>query len=282
MRISGWIIISFCIDLSTAGQSSIFPIQPDDIPGIQIISTKVFEGNGLWGYINGGADIYHEYGFERVNIQEISLEDQEFKIESYCMSDETAAFGIFSVNRFRCVLADSVRIFHCISPYQILAVINNYYLIISNQVGSNESIRGGMRLLRLITDNYALRPLYIPEPFTMQNATTHLKCMKGKLGLMNGYPSLTDLFDPYTDFTLYVLSLNSEHPNALLATIEFTDKEYQDDLFQQLEFIRNTKAWGNDQLVYLKRIDPYGITFMKGTVNDTARIEPYLGFFGNK
>ncbi len=58
-----------------------------------------FHGENLFEHINGGADIYYEYGFVALVTQAYEKEDKAVSIEIYCMDDASAAFGIYSYNR---------------------------------------------------------------------------------------------------------------------------------------------------------------------------------------
>lgn len=58
---------------------------------------ELFAGEDLWSHINGGAEIYHEYGFQRVFIQEYAGGDgNSVIVESFEMSDVPGAYGIYS------------------------------------------------------------------------------------------------------------------------------------------------------------------------------------------
>ena len=49
-----------------------FPLLLDsDINGGKILRTSYYDGTSLWGLIDGGADIYLEYGFDKLLLQEI-------------------------------------------------------------------------------------------------------------------------------------------------------------------------------------------------------------------
>ena len=59
--------------------------------------TEVYVGDDLFIYINGGAEIYHEYGFETVTVQSYRRGDDRISVEIYTMDGE--AFGIYSFSR---------------------------------------------------------------------------------------------------------------------------------------------------------------------------------------
>ena len=60
---------------------------------------EVYEGESLYDRIDGGAEIFFEYGFDRAVYQEYDRNDDLLQIEIYDMDDDTAAFGVFSINR---------------------------------------------------------------------------------------------------------------------------------------------------------------------------------------
>ena len=73
----------------------------DELPGWKIQQgPEVFEGDELFDLIDGGADIYFEYGFTRVvSIDYIDPFQNITEAEIYEMKDATAAYGIFSLTQ---------------------------------------------------------------------------------------------------------------------------------------------------------------------------------------
>ena len=73
-----------------------------DLPGGWKVAdtVRVFTGRQLYEYINGGADLFLEYGFVEVAAGEyLTPGGKTVFINLYRMSDPVAAFGIFSVTR---------------------------------------------------------------------------------------------------------------------------------------------------------------------------------------
>jgi hypothetical protein len=59
-----------------------------------------FVGEDLYVYINGGAEIYQEYGFRRVIVQDYkNASGKEISLEIYEMETPEAAFGIFTFKK---------------------------------------------------------------------------------------------------------------------------------------------------------------------------------------
>lgn len=59
-----------------------------------------FEGEDLYTYIDGGAEIYQEYGFRRTVVQDYrDAVGREVSLEIFEMTDAAAAFGMFTFKR---------------------------------------------------------------------------------------------------------------------------------------------------------------------------------------
>jgi len=62
-------------------------------------SPEIYEAQSLYDRINGGAEIFFEYGFDQAIYQDYEKGDDSLQVEIYDMLDDTAAFGIYSINR---------------------------------------------------------------------------------------------------------------------------------------------------------------------------------------
>ncbi|MFU8844541.1 MAG: DUF6599 family protein [Bacteroidales bacterium] len=64
-----------------------------------IDSSEVFTGDDLFYLLNGGADVYLEYGFRQVAVARYkNPEANKIHVEIYEMEDAEGAYGIFSLN----------------------------------------------------------------------------------------------------------------------------------------------------------------------------------------
>ena len=98
------VVCYFFIALSAYTQESLqiekfFPA--DNQIGEWVIkdSIETFFGDDLFYFINGGADIYLEYGFVKVaHANYMNSEEAKIHLEVYEMEDNKAAFGIFTLN----------------------------------------------------------------------------------------------------------------------------------------------------------------------------------------
>ncbi|MDZ7767485.1 MAG: DUF6599 family protein [Melioribacteraceae bacterium] len=97
--------------------------------------SEIYVGEELWGLINGGADLYLEYGLDRTLLQEVVHNGKNYRIEVYGMTNIDAAFGIYSINKFNCGITDTLTKYICITPHQLQSAVGRFYISISNQSG---------------------------------------------------------------------------------------------------------------------------------------------------
>ncbi|MBI1937157.1 MAG: hypothetical protein HYS25_03445 [Ignavibacteriales bacterium] len=204
---------SFLLLLITAAQ--IFAQQNDfpkislpDFKDLKITRESYFDGSALWGYINGGADIFLEYGFDKLMLQEIEWQNFKFKIELYRMNDPKSAFGIYSVSHYKCERGDSTAKFICITPYQIQSAVGKYYVNIINSNGSEKEQKLSLKIFQKIfalveTDSLTLleffRKLHLAEEHNS------IKYMKGPLGIQNGLYEWYDRFENLSGYEIFVM-----------------------------------------------------------------------------
>lgn len=71
------------------------PPAADFAPGWALGERLAFERGGLYDYIDGGADLYLEFGFRRVLVQRYVKGEAELTLEAYDMGDADGALGIY-------------------------------------------------------------------------------------------------------------------------------------------------------------------------------------------
>ena len=220
-----------------------FPaIVESDIPGGRITRSSYYNGDALWGLIDGGADLYLEYGFDKLLLQEIEWSGIKFRIEFYRMNDAKSAFGIYSVSQYKCDKNDSLTKFICITPYQIQSALGKIYVSVANNKGNNESVNLSLQLFNNILSRTTETIFDIPDYFKNDSLKTFiykLKFIKGKLGLQNGFPAWSDLFDQFRNFEIYVLPFEKEKGYVYFSQIKF---ESENDLLKFKAMVEKQNA----------------------------------------
>ncbi len=71
-----------------------------EVPGWTLKDAgQAFEGDDLFQYIDGGAEVYHEYGFARALVQDFRRGEAVISLEIFEMATPAAAFGIYTFKR---------------------------------------------------------------------------------------------------------------------------------------------------------------------------------------
>jgi hypothetical protein len=186
-----------------------FPlVTDDDLPGARFSRPRIFNGTSLFGYIDGGAELYLEYGFSMLAVTEIDYMGGKYKTEIYRMNGPEEAFGIFSVSKFRCAGMPPVSDFTCQTKYQLQICKGPYYISVINRTGTgNDSIASlniGEAIARKIKDEQIDLSFWMPG-LSIGEIKQNCILAKGKLGIVNGAPDLEDFFSGTRNFTTVIV-----------------------------------------------------------------------------
>jgi hypothetical protein len=220
-------------------QNDIIKLKPADVPDAQILKTKIFDGNSLWGYIDGGADIYLEYGFDKLVAQEISWNNVHLKLEIYRMKDVEAAFGIFSGSHRNCI-SGKVAKFSCATAHQVQFVLGRYYVSVVNDNGSGQEQEMGLSLAKLVSKKLKGQPVVLPRLFRKGIYSQHtnlLKFVRGDLGIQKAMPEWEELFDGIKNYSMFVLPLELKDGYINVAQIDFKNKKEKNKFLKKLGMI---------------------------------------------
>ena len=158
-----------------------------------------FEGEDLFIYIDGGAEIYFEYGFRRVIVQDYrSISGRRLSLEIFEMKSPDCAYGMFTFKSSAAgeaiVLGDQCQL----ADYYLNLCKGRYLITITGldqETVSREDLVSLARLIEVkiiergqIPGLVSLLPGESLEPISV-------KFFKGPLALYNSYPfSRKDLF----------------------------------------------------------------------------------------
>jgi hypothetical protein len=231
------LILVQCCEIILSQQPEGFPvIAKGDLPGAKISSLRTFEGPSLFGYINGGAELYLEYGFKFASTAEIEYMGGRYKTEIFGMTDPEAAFGIYSVSKFRCPASPDISEFSCLNKYQLQICKGSYYISIINRTGTTSdslaSINIGKLIAGKITDEKFDFHAFLPDTGSLR-VKNNLILVRGKLGILNGSPDLEEYFYGLKDYTALVVpgagkktvSVKFVNPGAFMEFLEMRDLE---------------------------------------------------------
>ena len=221
-------VILFYISSFSQTQEEFPVLNKADLSGAIFSPSRRFTGESLYGYIDGGADLYLEYGFTGVMATEFVYQKRKYKTEIYKMNDPLAAFGIFSVSRFRCKSRPDIATYTCLNKYQLQISAGQYYISIVNESGtiadSSASLMIGRKIIEKVKEPSADLARFLPGiPAEMIRNESRL--VKGRLGIINGVPDLENYLKGLNDFTAVIL----ETSGKTLISIKFDNREALDN-----------------------------------------------------
>jgi hypothetical protein len=160
--------------------------------------TRVFRSSDLYGYIDGGAEIYLEFGFEQLTVQPYKPglapaaardDADEFQVEIYRMSDPVAATGIYLMNCGKELRDPSFTERHTLNDFQLLFKRDRYYVIINNTAGE-----AGLRPAMLEFGRFVASRLAAERPVTLDGRLPQAGLDKGSVRLIRGPYALQSVF----------------------------------------------------------------------------------------
>lgn len=151
---------------------------------VEVKREREFTGSGLYGFMNGGAEQFLEYGVSKLIARDVVYNGQEYTIEIYDMPTAEDAFGIYSLHVFRCQRADTLGCIDCLSPYQLQAVAGDKYVSVVFPSGSATAKSKVDELIRYYLPMDGKDNPEIPELLNeMSPYSGKLKFLRGPIGI---------------------------------------------------------------------------------------------------
>lgn len=110
---------------------------------------QIFDGNGLYGHIDGGAELFLEFGFDALRIQNFvhRKDEGEIALEIYGMESPEAALGIYLMKCGRETRLEGIGARHTGDERQIMALKGRYFLLVNNLSGQETILPVMIRLM---------------------------------------------------------------------------------------------------------------------------------------
>jgi hypothetical protein len=280
-------LLSILIFVAVAAQSAFcqsdLPVlDSTDIPDAKITRFEQYDGTSLWGYIDGGADIYLEYGFDKVVGQEISWNNNHLKLEIYRMKDAEAAFGIYSVSHRNCI-SGKISKFSCATAHQVQFALGRYYVSVVNDNGSEQEQEMGLSLARLVSKKLKGQPVVLPRLFRKGIYSQHtnlLKFVRGNLSIQKAMPDWEDLFDGIKNYSMFVLPVELQDGYINVAHINFKNKKEKIHFLKKLGMIsKERKPYQEKSLDgkfrAVKELSPTEVIYLGSNLN-AGELKSYL------
>ena len=191
---------------------------PEECNGGTITRTERYHGRALAGYMDGGAELYHEYGFVALSMQEVAVGGMEpIIVEVFRMSAPLAAFGIFSVSRQGCAENDTA--YMCDAPYQVQGIAGNCYVRIQSGANTPAASAARLGIFRNLVRRLGRTPIVLSPFFRKAHG---IILMTGPLGVQNGMPELEEVLEGVEGYAVQASWLRSSgKDDDLVAEITF-------------------------------------------------------------
>jgi len=190
--------------------SQILPLQDRDVVPQAVISNSVIiAGQDFRDYLKGGGDIFLEYGFRSLLVQDLRWKTEHIVLEAYEMNDPCAAYGIYSVLKSDCRTRDTLTSFDCFSPSGYHAAFGRFFLHIrSDSPSADDKIFFSMLARKFMNNNpdslFQLPSIFLQDLIRRYGRDPY--CTKGILGVQHTPVPWQDLFTLVRN-TMFVIIL---------------------------------------------------------------------------
>jgi len=152
-------------------------------------NTLKFQANDLYGHINGGAELFLEFGFEELGVDAYTMGSEEIEIELYRMSSPESALGIYLMKCGEEKASRLIKSRNTCTKYQITALKNNYFIQLNNFGGQQDFWSDLVAIL-----NHYLEDIPAGEKITIFEQLPSEKLITGSQKLVRGQYGLRPIY----------------------------------------------------------------------------------------
>jgi len=153
---------------------------------------QYFEGEALYEYIDGGAEIYHEYGFKHVTVQDyVNPTGKSVSVEIFEMTNSESAYGIYTFKTHKAGRKLSIGGDAQLADYYLNFWKGNILVTLTGFDETSETRDGLLLLAKGIDAKLDLsgnRPQIVSHLPAENFVSQSMKYFKGILGLRNSHP----------------------------------------------------------------------------------------------
>ena len=248
--------------------------------------SETFVGDELFTLINGGAEIYHEYGFESVEVQEHERGDERISVEVYTMTGD--AFGIYSWARSSGGEPVDMGAGGTLADYYLHLWSGPHLVVLTAQNPGPDPQGAVLDLGRRIGARYpkdgSIPKLMglIPADHCPDNAATYFV---GPIAFNNVAPRLAPYFSGFDDGVAaecpvsggeaeHIVFLRWTDPARAVHAIEAAERRLETTEGARFEAIADTPADG-ERLEFIDK-ETFTVIFDTGLVADGRRVDHIL------
>ena len=203
---------------------------------ITVKRERTFVGTGLYGFMNGGADLFLEYGVKKLTTRDIVYMGEEYTLDIYEMPTPEDAYGIYSVHTFRCTQADVDEEINCLSTYQYQTVKANFYVSLVFASGSNKAKTNAKEVIQHYIADIEGKQIPFPEQLQASLPPPYsgkLKFLRGPISISGAHLSLSKTLEGIKINGVWFFPSSNEGENR--AIVLFNDAETTNSIRENVE-----------------------------------------------
>ncbi|MFC1563727.1 DUF6599 family protein [candidate division KSB1 bacterium] len=274
------------VKTETQGIISVLPVSGDIESWEPVGEPELFVDEDLFILINGGAEIYHEYGFRQVVFQELkSTGGKSVNIEVFEMEDPSSAYGIYTFKTGEKGKEMNIGGGLILEEYYLNFWKDNKLITLTGFDSEKETIDGLLAVAGAI-ENKIKKSAPKPDLYGMLPGddlnTEAVKYLQGNLALYNNYEFDTaDIFrisecimGKYTGHRLFIFGYDEEVDvegifsrisGALKVNRNFTDFEnVSENTFKLTD--------RNGELLVIRQYGKYILAFLGSSVDKAESV----------
>jgi hypothetical protein len=231
------------------GQGSQPSLTEKDVPGWTVEKPDSYNANQLFGYINGGAELYLEYGFKRVTAWRCVKQKQEFVADVYEMATPAAAFGMWSISKRNCPSTLPKAKWSCITDNQILFVRGAHLVNITLFDRSGDTRQTARKAAEALLSRIRGKDHTFPQQLTTRAMTRHtaeVRLFQGPLAVQGSIPNWGGFLEGIQRFDLHHLSIGTGRKASEAGLLRFRSPRDLDRFSSAAGFKRDEirQQWG--------------------------------------
>ncbi|MBD3289640.1 hypothetical protein GF337_12615 [candidate division KSB1 bacterium] len=197
-----------------------------------------YSASNLYGYINGGAELFLEFGFEELLIRRYDKGEAEISAEVYVMENPLAALGIYLAKSGKETPNPSINARNSGNAFQYSIVKNKYYVLINNFDGSEEFIPVMLKLAQSILDSIPVKVdqdvwKYLPDENRIAGSE---QIIRGPFGLQPIYTfGEGDILQLQSEIFGYVADYRDGDNRLTQIVVPYPDAEKAKNIFLNLK-----------------------------------------------
>ncbi|MDH7514294.1 MAG: hypothetical protein QHI48_00260 [Bacteroidota bacterium] len=263
--LASFVVIAF----SSASAQERTILAGSDIPGWRMVETGFYEGKELFGYIDGGAELYLEFGFERAEVQRWVFGGAELRIEAYKMMTREAAFGIASLSHVPEAIPSELWRWSWTGPRQVLFAKGEWFVTaaLSGTVLPNDStvLHDAIRALLKRIPGKEMDPPPMFQKSALRPYEARLRFVCGPVGLQTAAPEWGEVFANFKNFTLYILDFPGRYGTCTVLMATFPLAEHATNFVKKIGVRTPSRAFKDWEILTSGKKNT-GVRLLFGTI----------------